>query len=102
MIPLGPKVYTLNVTLREVSPAVRRRIIVRSDAAAKFARVLEVAMGSEGSHLHMFDVGGVPFGEPEEDSDYVIDERYATERHLLPGAVEAEVDYDFGDGWVTT
>lgn len=52
----------------------------------KFAQILERVMGWEGYHLHMFDVGGVLFGDPDEDADYVINERSATVRHVLPGS----------------
>lgn len=101
MIPFGPTVHTLKVTLRDVKPAVWRRIAVRSETPLpKFAGVLEKAMGWGGYHLHMFDVGGVLFGERDEDADYVIDERAATVHHVLP-ALKSKLrwDYDFGDGW---
>jgi len=101
VIPFGPTVCTLNVTLREVKPEVWRRLIVRSETPLpKFARILEGTMGWEGYHLHMFDVGGVLFGQPEEDSDHVIDERAATVKHVL-SRVKSTLrwDYDFGDGW---
>ncbi len=101
MIPFGPTVHVLKVTLREVKPAVWRRVVVRSETPlSKFARILEAVMGWEGYHLHMFDVGGVLFGEPDEDSDYVLDERHATVKHVLPRMKsKLRWDYDFGDGW---
>jgi hypothetical protein len=101
VIPFGPTVYTLRITLRSVEPEVWRRIVVRSETPlATFARILERAMGWEGYHLHMLDVGGILFGEPDEDADYVINERGITVRHVLPRVGSAlRWDYDFGDGW---
>ncbi len=99
----GPSVYTLKVTLREVSPPVWRRVVVRSETTLpKLARMLEAAMGWQSYHLHMFDVGGVLFGEPDEDfdSDSVIDDRKITVQQVLPGVGSTlRFDYDFGDGW---
>ena len=52
MIPFGPTVHVLNVTLRDVKPAVWRRIVVKSETPLpKLARMLESAMGWEGYHL---------------------------------------------------
>lgn len=101
MIPFGPTVHVLKVTLRDVRPAVWRRIVVSSETPLpKFARVLEMAMGWEGYHLHMFDVGGILFGRIGEDADYLIDERSATVKHLLPRLKsKLRWNYDFGDGW---
>jgi hypothetical protein len=47
----------------------------------------------------MFDVGGILFGEPDDDADDVIDERAATVKHVLPPVGSSlRWDYDFGDG----
>lgn len=102
MIPFGPTVHTLRVSLRDVEPQVWRRVVVGSDTPLpKLKRVLERAMRWEGYHLHMFDVGGVLFGEPDEDSaDYVISEKAATVKHVLPRVgASLRWNYDFGDGW---
>lgn len=101
MIPFGPTVYSLKVTLRDVKPAVWRRIVVQSETPLpSFARMLEAAMGWEGYHLHMFDVGGILFGQVDEEADYLIDERCATVKHLLPRLKsKLQWSYDFGDGW---
>lgn len=101
MIPFGPTVHVLRVSLREVEPVVWRRLVVRSEMPLpKLNQALERVMGWEGYHLHMFDVGGILFGEPDEDADYVINEKAATVKHVLPrvGAT-LRWDYDFGDGW---
>ena len=57
-------------------------------------------MGWEGYHLHLFDVGGLLFGAPDEDADYVIDESRRTVKQVLPRVGSSlRWDYDFGDGW---
>jgi hypothetical protein len=101
VIPFGPTVHVLKVTLRDVEPQVWRRLVVRSEAPLpKLNQALERVMGWEGCHLHMFDVGGILFGEPDEDADYVINERAATVKHVLPRVgASLRWDYDFGDGW---
>ena len=97
----GPTAHVLRVSLRDVEPEVWRRIAVVSDMALpKLAKALEQAMGWEGHHLHVFDVGGVQFGQPDEDTDYVINEKAAKVSHLLPReGTSLRWDYDFGDGW---
>lgn len=101
LLPFGPTVHVLRVSLREIEPEVWRRLVVRSETRLpKLARFLEKAMGWEGYHLHMFDVGGILFGEPDEDADYLIDERAATVKHVLPRIGSGlRWEYDFGDGW---
>jgi hypothetical protein len=101
VIPFGPTVHTLRVSLRDVQPEVWRRVVVRSGTPLpKLARLLEQAMGWAGYHLHLFDVGGVLFGVPDEDADYMINEKAAMVRHVLPRPGSSlRWDYDFGDGW---
>ena len=97
----GPTAHVLRVSLRYVEPEVWRRVVVKSDMPVpKFAKMLEQAMGWSGYHLHMIDVGGLLFGDPDEDDDYIINEKAVTVKHLLP-RVDSSLrwDYDFGDGW---
>lgn len=62
------------------------RVVVASDLELpKVANVLERAIGWEGYHLHLFDVGGVLFAIPGEDADYPIDEEH---QHLVSWAPE--------------
>jgi hypothetical protein len=103
VIPFGPTVHTQTVTLREVTPAVWRRIVVPSQTKLPtFARVLERTMGWQGYHLRAFAVGDVIFGEPDDefDTDHTIDHRKITVRQVLPRiGSSVRWDYDFGDGW---
>jgi hypothetical protein len=103
VIPFGPTVHTLTVTLRDVEPEVWRRLTIKSETKLPaFARVLERVMGWQGYHLHAFAVGDVIFGEPDEEfeTDYTIDHRKITVEQVLPrvGSI-LRWDYDFGDGW---
>jgi len=101
VIPFGPTVHVLRVSLRDAEPSVWRRLAVRSEMPLpKLSQTLERVMGWEGFHLHMFDVGGILFGEPDEDADCVIGEKAATVKHVLPRVgASLRWDYDFGDGW---
>jgi hypothetical protein len=48
----------------------------------------------------MLDVAGILFGVPDEDADYVINEKAAMVKHVLPRVGSSlRWDYDFGDGW---
>ena len=97
----GPTAHVLRVSLRFVEPEVWRRVVVVSEMPLpKFAKVLEQAMGWESTHLHMFDVSGVLFGNTDHDAPHLIDEKAARLDHVLP-RVESSLrwDYDFGDGW---
>ena len=97
----GPKVHILRVSLLYVQPEVWRRVVVASDMALpRFATALERAMGWDSTHLHLFDVAGVLFGNTEHDAPHLIDERVATVSHLLPRVgCSLKWDYDFGDSW---
>jgi Plasmid pRiA4b ORF-3-like protein len=97
----GPSVHILRVSLRFVEPEVWRRIaVVSTTPVPEFSKLLERTMGWEGHHLHMIDAGGLLFGVPEEEDDYIINEQAATVKHLLLRVGSAlRWDYDFGDGW---
>jgi len=105
MLPGVARMYTLKVTLKHVEPPVWQRIIV--DPATRLdelSRILEVAMGWEGYHLHQFDAGGVLFGpmdEDDEDAYYQIDEHDIRVKQMLQRTrSKAEWTYDLGDCWV--
>src|SRR6266700_6613945 len=54
-----PEVYQLHVWLREISPMISRRLLVRSDSTiADLHSILQIIMGWEGYHLHQFIIRG--------------------------------------------
>jgi hypothetical protein len=96
-------VHTLKVTLREVQPAVWRRVSVPSETRLdELGAIVEAAMGWEGIHLHQFEVDGITYGDLDDDDfdDEMKDEREATVAEVLPAVgSRLRFDYDFGDGW---
>lgn len=97
----GPTVHVLRVSLRDVEPQVWRRLVVRSEMPLSTLNyALEVVMGWDGDHVHMFDTGETLFGERHENAGYLTDERSATVCAVLPRVgASLRWDYDFGDGW---
>jgi len=86
----GGSVYQLKVVLRDVSePPVWRRVLVpASTRLGKLGSIIEVAMGWDGWHQHMFSDGSREYPDS------------AILRGLLskPGDLLGYT-YDFGDGW---
>ena len=96
-----PTAHVFRVPLRHVEPEVWRRVVVASEMPlTKFATALERAMGWDSTHLRLFDVAGVLFGNTDHDAPHLINEKVARVSHVLP-RVESLLrwDYDFGDGW---
>lgn len=97
-------IYQVLVTLREIEPAVWRRLLLPSDMRlGKLHRVLQCVLDWEDYHLHQFVVGDTLYGvsNPEwEDELPMIDERTVPLSHVLTTLGDRLVyEYDFGDGW---
>jgi hypothetical protein len=96
------KIYEIKIELREVRPAVLRRVQVPGELSlAGLHAVVQVAMGWTDSHLHEFDVDGARYGLPDPDWDAgeVVDEARVTLFRLLGQGDRMDYVYDFGDGW---
>ena len=56
-------VYQLRVSLKYARPRIWRRVQVRGDITlAKLHGIVQVAMGSNDSHLHQFTIGRTSYG----------------------------------------
>jgi hypothetical protein len=96
------KIFEIKIELREVRPAVVRRVQVPGEMSlAGLHAVVQVAMGWTDSHLHEFDVDGARYGlpDPDWDADEVRDEAKATLFRLVGQGDRMDYVYDFGDGW---
>jgi|SRR5579862_3015834 len=100
--PRAPQaVYQLKITLRGAKPPIWRRVQVPADfTLKKLHRVIQLAMGWTDSHLHLFDVGGIHYSDPE----FEVEETNNEARIRLSQAAPVEkakfrYEYDFGDSW---
>jgi len=92
-----PMVYQLRVVLREISPLIWRRLLVRAeDSIADLHAALEIAFAWNGCHLHRFVIHGREYGH-----DSVLDPREVRLGDLGLRVGERFIyEYDFTDYWV--
>jgi hypothetical protein len=96
------EVYQLRIALREISPAIWRRVLVRSDSTiADLHYTLQLAMGWTDSHLTRFIIHGKDYGvyhmggmsfTDDPPRVRLADFRFRVKERFL-------YEYDFGDGW---
>lgn len=98
----APKIYQIHTWIREISPMIWRRLLVRSDSTiADLHHILQIAFGWTDSHLHRFHIRGQDYGIWQmggplfstsahhirlADFHFRVNERFLYE-------------YDFGDRW---
>jgi hypothetical protein len=100
--PGAVKVYQLRITLREVSPLVWRRVLVRSDTSiAQLHDTLQIAMGWEDAHLHQFRIHGKAYGVYRECGITFADNphRVTLADFRLRKGEKFVYEYDMGDLW---
>jgi len=102
--PASAPLYLLHVELRDIAPAIWRRLQVPgSITLPRLHRVLQVTMGWTDCHLHRFTIGGQRYGIPFDDwpDESLHDERRVTLAGSLGAVVtDFSYEYDFGDGWL--
>jgi hypothetical protein len=88
-------IHQIKVTLREVHPPVWRRVHLPSTATLdQLHEVIQVAMGWQQHHLHLFGKGDAEYG------DNARDETKVTLAALIPQVGDwLGYRYDFGDMW---
>ncbi|AEV71544.1 Plasmid pRiA4b ORF-3-like protein [Mycolicibacterium rhodesiae NBB3] len=95
------KTTRLQVTLRDVEPAVARVIDVPASATLpELHELLQAAIGWTDSHLHQFVKPQTTYGMEIPGADvWSEDQRDETGARLADLGTEFEYLYDFGDGW---
>jgi hypothetical protein len=101
VIAPGAAIVQIHVQLREVEPAVWRRIQIPAAATmADLHEVLQAALGWTNSHLHEFQIGadriGVPDPEWDEDDEVRDEALVLVGEAAVPGA-RLHYVYDFGE-----
>ncbi len=95
-------VYQFKVTLRDIKPPIWRRIQVSSEITlAELHEIIQVTMGWFNSHLHVFEIQGIEYGQPAPEYDW--DVRNASKvkiNKVITGeSFKFRYIYDMGDGW---
>jgi hypothetical protein len=93
--------YDLRISLDHVRPAVWRRVLVPSTITLEVLHfIIQVTMGWENSHLHIFETLKGSFGphdnEPVGDGD---ESDCALSDVISRPKQQISYEYDFGDGW---
>ena len=97
--------YQIKVSLIGAQPPIWRRLLIEPDTTFQdLHRIIQVAMGWQASHLHLFQAGGGQLiGDPAEDFDGMMN--FLDESALPVSSVlssegkKLKYEYDFGDGW---
>lgn len=95
-------VWRVNVTLRFVTPAVWRTILIRPDTnLAQLHRYIQAAMEWLDCHLFAFTIDGKEYAIPNPDLGIKVRDarRYRLNRLLSGRSAHLEYVYDFGDRW---
>lgn len=83
----GKTIVRLKITLRGIKPPIWRRLLIPATMTlGDLHMAIQAAMGWEGDHLHVFDVGGRRYGD-RESVDYVADENRITLNRLMKSGV---------------
>jgi hypothetical protein len=99
-------VYQLKITLNDIRPPVWRRVLTRDCTLARLHDIIQVVMGWEDYHLHLFEIGGESYGHPQQwSTEFGDDEDTLNERKLKLSQIVAHgvhkftYEYDMGDSW---
>jgi len=97
-------IYQIKVTLDDTHPPIWRRILVPDNATLRQLHdILQIVMGWQDEHLHMFTIEGLTYGDPADD-EYgelgTLNEAYYRLSQVIYGERQRlAYEYDFGDSW---
>jgi len=104
-MPRQPKqIYQIKITLERIHPPIWRRIQVPSDTTLqKLHDIIQIVMGWQDYHLHMFTIGDAVYGNPADDEfgemGTLDESRYKLRRLIDRAGQRFSYEYDFGDSW---
>jgi hypothetical protein len=98
------QIYQLKITLKDIQPPVWRRVQVKDCTLSRLNAIIQTSMGWDGYHLHVFQVGGEEYGEPDPDGmmEYESSRRVKLSQLMAQGIKKFTYTYDFGDNWEHT
>jgi hypothetical protein len=100
--PVPAKLLQLKITLRQIQPAVWRRLLVCDRAAlSQLHSLIQKTMGWDNSHMHAFSFGGVEYAGDETARECGVhcDEDFCLHQLIKRRGQRFTYEYDFGDRW---
>jgi hypothetical protein len=104
--------YQVKITLKDIEPPIWRRFVVPMDIdLVRFHKIIQMVMGWQNAHLHLFKIDSLRFTNPYEPSLLeeltAIDSRHVKLSHIVPinkpyrkkAHLVMQYEYDFGDSW---
>lgn len=99
----GDSIFSLKVALRGAKPPIWRRLLVPANMTlAELHEAIQVAMGWQGGHLHVFDIDGRNYGDRASVDDVADENRLTLIGVQRSGGARFRYTYDFGDDWEHT
>ena len=98
------QLYQIKVTLRSVHPAIWRRILIPGNTTLlKLHDILQIVMGWEDAHLHMFKIPGLVYGDLMDDVygeiSTALEAHFKLNQLITYEGQRFSYEYDFGDSW---
>lgn len=98
-------VYQIKVTLIGSKPPVWRRFMTPDTTTLyRLHDLLQMVMGWENHHLHMFTISGQIYGDPADDEfgtmGTVDEKQFKLNQVVGHEGSKFRYEYDFGDGWL--
>lgn len=98
------QIYQIKVTLRDSKPPIWRRLLVSSETTLETLHdIIQIAMGWEDGHLHVFEVGEDSYSALMEDMfddlDFKDESRIRLNEIVPAEGFKFSYAYDFGDNW---
>ncbi|MGV3772260.1 MAG: plasmid pRiA4b ORF-3 family protein [Verrucomicrobiales bacterium] len=100
--PELPKIYQLKITLRYSKPSIWRRILVPGGTTLdELERIIKIAMGWAGGHMHDFCLNGVYYGSADnmDELGFADETKYTLQELITEPKSTFSYTYDFGDDW---
>lgn len=100
----GPRLFQLKIDLVGSGPPIWRRVLVPEDMKLdQLHGVVQIVMGWDDSHLHMFSSDAVMYamyGDEDDDSEHPPEWEHAVGEVLPHAKSKLLYEYDLGDSWI--
>ena len=97
-----PAAYQFKVSLVGLTPPIWRRLVISNQATLhKLHMAIQVMGGWWNYHLHLFEIAGTEYGDPDPDGElhHLSSARYKLNALPLTPGLPFRYVYDFGDYW---